>query len=252
MLRCWRWPATPLLGEMVTLVSDRLMRATREQAWMLLAARASAHVDADLALRVDGAAHDGAFSRRIDGHDLLNNPVRMENDGATEITAIVTAIAAPVDPPQAGGDGFTIVRNYCDMDGNPVSVETAEQNQRYVVVLTIKQTTELAAHIVVADLLPAGLEIDNPRLVESAPTGGFEWLGETTPAHTEFRGDRFVAAFDAASGRRDRFTVAYVVRAATPGIYTHPAARVEDMYVPALSCGANGDPVDGVVKAAAQ
>ena len=246
-------PVTPLLGDMVQLVSDlqavRPARTTQEQAWMLLAARAVADADANLSLRIDGVAQDGAFNRRIAGHDLLSNPVRVENDGNADLTAIVTAIAAPVDPPQAGGDGFTIVRNYYDMDGNPVSIQTAEQNQRYVAVLTIEQTNELQAHIVMTDLLPAGLEIDNPRLVdprlvESARTSGFEWLGETTPAHTEFLSDRFVAAFDANSDRRDRFTVAYVVRAATPGIYSHPAARVEDMYRP-LPCGANGNPVDG-------
>ncbi len=28
------------------------------------------------------------------------------------------------------------------------------------------------------------------------------------------------------------FTVAYVVRAVTPGVFVHPAATVEDMYVP--------------------
>ncbi len=229
-------PVTPLLGDMVQLVSDRLTarpaRTTQEQAWSLLAARAAVDADAGLSLRVDGVASDGAFNRTVAGQDLLDDPIRIENDSDSAVVAVVTSIAAPVDPPQAGGDGFTIARNYFDMNGQPVSIEAVEQNQRYVVVLTVQQTTELGAHIVVTDLLPAGLEIDNPRLIESARTSGFEWLGETTPAHTEFRSDRFVAAFDAAAGRRDRFTVAYVVRAATPGIYTHPAARVEDMYRP--------------------
>ncbi|WP_366936259.1 hypothetical protein, partial [uncultured Nitratireductor sp.] len=32
-----------------------------------------------------------------------------------------------------------------------------------------------------------------------------------------------------------KFRLAYVVRAVTPGVYTHPAASVEDMYRPQLS-----------------
>ena len=229
-------PVTPLLPDMVRLVADRQItqpaRTTQEQAWMLLAARATVGADSALSLRVDGAAHSGGFSRRIEGRDLLEEPLRIENTGASEVTAVVTAIAAPVDPPPAGGDGFVISRSYYDLQGNPASIESVQQNERFLAVLTIEQTTDLPAHIVVTDLLPAGLEIDNPRLVNSANTSGFDWLGEITPAHTEFHSDRFIAAFDAAADRSDKFTVAYVVRATVPGVYSHPAARVEDMYRP--------------------
>lgn len=229
-------PVTPLLPDMVRLVAERQemrpARTTQEQAWMLLAARAAISADAELSLRVDGVPHSGGFGRRIEGRDLLARPLRVENTGTGDVTAVVTAIAAPVDPTPAGGDGFIITRDYYDLQGNAASIEAVEQNQRFVAVLTIEQTTELPAHIVVTDLLPAGLEIDNPRLIDSANTNGFGWLGETTPAHSEFRDDRFVAAFDAAAGERNRFTVAYVVRAAVPGVYRHPAARVEDMYRP--------------------
>ncbi|MNT91104.1 hypothetical protein D3C72_2321470 [compost metagenome] len=51
-------------------------------------------------------------------------------------------------------------------------------------------------------------------------------------AHLEFRSDRFVAAFDRPAGEADEITLAYVVRAVTPGTYDHPAAAVEDMYRP--------------------
>ncbi|MCR9139808.1 MAG: alpha-2-macroglobulin family protein [Alphaproteobacteria bacterium] len=229
-------PVTPLLGDMVRLVSDRQAltpaRSTQEQAWMLLAARATGEADADLSLRVNGTAHRGGLSRRVPGRELLTEPIRVENDGALPVTAIVTAIAAPVEPPRAGGDGFTISRRYYDMQGKEISIESVAQNERFVAVLTIEQTNDLPAQVIVTDLLPAGLEIDNPKLVESANLNGFDWLGETTPAHVEFRSDRFVAAFQARANNRDRFTTAYVVRAVVPGVYTHPAAQVEDMYRP--------------------
>ena len=89
--------------------------------------------------------------------------------------------------------------------------------------------------MLVTDLLPAGFEIDNPRLVNSADLQNFEWLGEVAAAHSEFRSDRFVTAFDRNGGDSREFTVAYVVRAVTPGVYAHPAASVEDMYRPQLS-----------------
>ncbi len=73
--------------------------------------------------------------------------------------------------------------------------------------------------------MPAGFEIDNPGLVNSASLSNFDWIGEVEAAHTEFRSDRFVAAFDRATGDNGEITLAYVVRAVTPGTYDHPAAR---------------------------
>jgi len=51
----------------------------------------------------------------------------------------------------------------------------------------------------------------------------------------EFRNDRFVAAFDRSAGDNREISLAYVVRAVTPGVYDHPAAQVEDMYRPQFS-----------------
>ena len=87
--------------------------------------------------------------------------------------------------------------------------------------------------MLVTDLLPAGFEIDNPGLVSSAELTNFPWLAQTEAAHLEFRDDRFVAAFNRDQGDDSRdITLAYVVRAVTPGTYAHPAASVEDMYRP--------------------
>ena len=51
-------------------------------------------------------------------------------------------------------------------------------------------------------------------------------------ANTEFRDDRFTAAIDRKSDDKAVFTVAYVVRAVSPGKYVLPQAYVEDMYNP--------------------
>jgi uncharacterized protein YfaS (alpha-2-macroglobulin family) len=52
------------------------------------------------------------------------------------------------------------------------------------------------------------------------------------PTYSEFRDDRFTAAFDRKAGDKAVFTVAYVVRAVSPGRYVLPQAYVEDMYRP--------------------
>ena len=71
----------------------------------------------------------------------------------------------------------------------------------------------------------------DPNLVSSGDTGTLDWIEDgEEPEHTEFRDDRFSAAIDRASNDKAVFTVAYVVRAVSPGKYVLPQAYVEDMY----------------------
>ena len=91
----------------------------------------------------------------------------------------------------------------------------------------------VADDAIVVDHLPAGFEIDNPRLVSSGDSGTLDWIEDgEEPEHTEFRDDRFTAAIDRASDDKSVFTVAYIVRAVSPGKYVLPQAYVEDMYNP--------------------
>ena len=100
-------------------------------------------------------------------------------------------------------------------------------------VLKITEAKPEFGHIMVSDYLPAGLEIDNPKLVSSGDSGTLDWIEDgEEPENTEFRDDRFTAAIDRAGDDKAVFTVAYVVRAVSPGKYVLPQAYVEDMYNP--------------------
>jgi uncharacterized protein YfaS (alpha-2-macroglobulin family) len=121
------------------------------------------------------------------------------------------------------------------MDGEEANISEVKQNERYVVVLKVSTKNDWSTRMMVTDLLPAGFEIDNPGLVNSASLSNFDWLPETAAAHLEFRYDRFMAAIDHAPGDAADITLAYVVRAVNPGTYDQPAATVEDMYRPQFS-----------------
>ena len=209
--------------------------STQDNAWMLLAARALRSNAADMELTVNGAEHTGIYSERFQGSDLVDSPVTIANAGASAVQAVVTAVAAPAQPLPAGGDGFAIERTYYRLDGSEANVTEVSQNERFVVVLKITEQNDWPSRVLVNDLLPAGFEIDNPGLVNSASLSNFPWLEQTEAAHLEFRNDRFVAAFDRSGDSGREFTLAYVVRAVTPGVYAHPAANVEDMYRPQFS-----------------
>jgi len=232
-------PVPPVIPELAKAVAKEFNRSkwtsTQEQAWMLLAARAIQSGDDALKVSVNGAEHSGSYMATMTGDALMSNPLTLTSATGDAVSAVVTTVAAPVTPLPAGGDGFAIERSYYTLDGEEANVSEAKQNERYVVVLHVTESNDWPSRIVITDLLPAGFQIDNPSLVDSAQLTNFDWIGEQTAAHTEFRDDRFVAAFNRSEGDNREINVAYVVRAVTPGTYDHPAAVVEDMYRPQLS-----------------
>ena len=205
--------------------------STQENAWLVLASRALAKEN--LTLDVDGSPIKAALYRSYMAAELDNKPIKITNTGDTPVQAVVSVSGAPVTPEPAASNGFKIERNYFTLDGKAADVSKAKQNDRFAVVLKITEPKPEYGHIMVSDYLPAGFEIDNPHLVSSGDAGTLDWIedGEET-ANTEFRDDRFTAAIDRASNAKSVFTVAYVVRAVSPGKYVLPQAYVEDMYNP--------------------
>jgi alpha-2-macroglobulin len=206
--------------------------STQENAWMVLAARALAKDAQAVTLDVGGEKTQGALNRNLRASDL-RQPLTLTNAGDSVVQAVVTVSGAPVVPEPAAERGFKIERKYYTLAGKLADPTKAKQNDRFAVVLKITEPQPQFARIIVADYLPAGFEIDNPRLVSSGDTGTLAWIEDAQePVNSEFRDDRFSAAFERKSGDASVFTVAYVVRAVSPGRYVHPQAYVEDMYRP--------------------
>ena len=207
--------------------------STQENAWMVLAARAIGK-QARLSLDVGGeSAAEPALPHRARPANCRRAPLKVTNTGDAPVRAVVSVNGAPVTPEPAAEKGFKIERLYYTLDGKPADPTKARQNQRFAVVLKITEPTPQYGRIIVADYLPAGFEIDNPRLVSSGDTGTLGWIENAAePVYSEFRDDHFGAAFDRDAKSPAVFTVAYVVRAVSPGTYVLPQAFVEDMYRP--------------------
>ncbi len=204
--------------------------STQEQAWTLMAANAMLGDPTVTGIRIDGAGLDGLAVRRFEESRIDATPVVIENTGDTPVEVAVTAYGVPVEPEPAGGNGYSIERLYYTMDGVPVSPDAVAQNTQLVVVLTVRDFGDRQARLMVDDPLPAGFEIDNPSILRSGGTAGMDWIDTIEPTHAEFRTERFLAAVDWYGG--GKFSLAYVVRAVSPGKFHHPAALVEDMYHP--------------------
>ncbi|ODA66378.1 hypothetical protein A7A08_02776 [Methyloligella halotolerans] len=202
--------------------------STQEDAWLILAARALGQEE--IALSVNGETANEPVYRNISELELSGNPITVSNQGDAPVDAVLTVSGAPFAAEPAADQGFQIERSYYTLQGAPADPTTATQNQRFVVVVRITDPQPQFARVALIDYLPAGFEIDNPHLVSSGEAD-FEWIPDATdPVHQEFRDDRFTAAFDRTSDSNAVFSVAYVVRAVSPGEYVLPQAHVEDMY----------------------
>ncbi|MDO9412428.1 MAG: alpha-2-macroglobulin [Pseudolabrys sp.] len=206
--------------------------STQESAWLVLAARSIAAQLNAISLSVSGEARTGAYYRSVSA-DALAQPMTVANSGTGTVQTVVSVSGAPLTPEPAAERGFKIERNFFTLGGEAADATKARQNDRFVVVLKMTEPKPEFGRIIVADYLPAGFEIDNPKLVSSGETGTLPWITDAVPpVNSEFRDDRFSAAFERKADSPPVFSVAYVVRAVSPGRYALPQAKVEDMYRP--------------------
>jgi uncharacterized protein YfaS (alpha-2-macroglobulin family) len=253
-------PATPqLVNVLAKAYQSKPYTSTQEQAWLLLAARSVSEQANAATLSVNGQPHQGKLIRSLTAAELKNGTLSISNDADAATTAVISVIGSALTPEPAMAKGFKLTRDYYSLDGKKIDLKSAaggtsslKQNDRMVVVLNVEADVK-GGRILLMDRLPAGLEIENPRLVDSGDVKTLDWLKTSVkPDHTDFKDDRFIAAFNffGTEGRSRRgsddgdgdatenrgpvssATVAYLVRAVTPGSFVHPAATVEDMYRP--------------------
>jgi uncharacterized protein YfaS (alpha-2-macroglobulin family) len=219
-------------------LTDQVARAmrdrpvsTQEMSWALLAARSLARDAAIAGLAVDGTPLTRPILPLIRG--VPANPLVIENRGDAAVEAVLTTTGVPTAPVPAGGDGYTLTRKHFTLEGAPVVLDQVKLNDRIVVVLDVKAERDQRGRLMLDSPLPAGFEIDNPRLVSAGDVAALDWLQTSGAAsHSEFRSDRFLAALELGDG--DAARLAFMVRAVSPGRFHYPAARVEDMYRPAF------------------
>jgi uncharacterized protein YfaS (alpha-2-macroglobulin family) len=249
-----------------TLRAQQNETTTQESLWLLLAARTLDAQNKDLTLEVNGAAVNGAFQTVLSGSDLnaasiplinvsailpnaasqkfetamsqeqfAKDGLTVKNTGRDAVPASVLVSGEGLEAEPSAEAGFKIERKTYAPDGREISFDKLKQNDRVVVVLKITEVEPKLGQIVVEDRLPAGFDIENPALLKGSDLKSFAWLPTAySPVFSAFRDDRFVAAYTLAGARKvpAQLTMAYVMRAVTPGAYTHAGARVEDMYRP--------------------
>lgn len=224
----------------VQLMKDPEAMQTQEKAFVLLAAQSLLAAAGPVELTRDGSpvAGKSPAPRFNLTSDVLGKGVNFANAGAGPLFASISVYGSPTSAPPAAANGFTLTKKIATRDGRPVTPSAISQNDRLVIVVTGKATADRLHPVVLADLLPAGFEIEAVLSPADGATDGtsgpYKWIGPISWTKvSEARDDRFVAAIDLYDNK-EPFTVAYIVRAVTPGEFVYPGAVIEDMYRPGV------------------
>ncbi len=226
---------TAVMDRIAELFARTRRTSTQEQAWLLMAAEAAVRATGgEMNVATDGGAPqkrgEPLYFRRALGTGAA--PVSVANRGTAAAWRTISIIGVPKADLPAESSGYWAGRWIFRADGSPADLTKVRQTDLFVVVIKGKRTDpSRAARTLVVDLLPAGFEIATAT-TSGQSAGNYPWLKNLSEtAYTEERDDRYIAALDLGDGAGE-FTLAYVVRAVTPGEFKYPALVVEDMYEP--------------------
>ncbi len=146
-----------------------------------------------------------------------------------------------------GGSGLALSRTYRTIDGGSADPRSRDTSLAglLLVEITVRNTSgERIQNVALVDRIPAGFEIENPRLGRGTVASWIEPESLWKPDFLDVRDDRLVV-FGALEPRESR-KVVYAVRAVTAGTFTLPPVEAEAMYDPRIWAREQG----GTVKVA--
>lgn len=146
---------------------------------------------------------------------------------------------------KTGGEGLTVKRRYRALDGKELDVVHAPMDlaQLAFVEIEVSNTSgERVQNLALVDRLPAGWEIENPRLGRGQKV---DWVEDDALWQLDYlnvRDDRLEAFGALERGQTKK--IVYAVRAVTSGSFTLPPVEVEAMYDPRLWARDDGGHVE--------
>ena len=160
--------------------------------------------------------------------------VTLTNQGPGNLFYSFQAEGVPIDSAEyyqklaARNQGMSVVREWLDDAGNPLDITQIKQNDLVVARITLNPNGHSYENIAIEDLLPAGLEIENPNLDTAQSLtwvkDKFDWC-----ARRDIRDDRILLFTKPVSGPS---VFCYLARAVTPGKFIVPPLSAECMYDP--------------------
>lgn len=164
--------------------------------------------------------------------ELGNNNVSISITGTGTCFYYWQASGIPLKGgPMEFTNGIKVTRQYLDNKGQPLDPSNIPLGTQVICHITAVAEDQKLENVVINDLLPAGLEIENPRL-KTTPV--LAWLPERNSPVTyqDIRDDRMLLFVDLTPN--NEFEYYYSLRAISSGNFTIPPIASECMYNPVI------------------
>ncbi|MBN1250877.1 MAG: alpha-2-macroglobulin family protein [Bacteroidales bacterium] len=230
-------PDNQQVGIMAKHLSDKLKNSrylnTQERVFAFLAlgkiAQKAAKSDISAKILSDGKLIEKYENKtlKLNTNQLKGSNITIESKGKGNLYYFWEAEGISRDGSYKEEDNFIKVRKtFYDRTGKQITNNTFKQNDLVVIKLSIVGTYNTQIdNVVISDILPAGFEIENPR-ISSIP--GMDWIkNKSYPTYYDVRDDR-INLFVNVDNKLDNYY--YVVRAVTPGTFQMGPVGADAMY----------------------
>ncbi|PLX30927.1 MAG: hypothetical protein C0600_07085 [Ignavibacteria bacterium] len=234
-------PSNKQIQDILRWIANRArnMYSTQETAFVMLAlgkaARRSAGADLRVAVMVDGkkrATYSGK-SLTLSDKDLNGNSLALKASGSGEAYYFWSAEGVKTEGTVEEKDAnMRVRRSYYDYRTRK-QLSASDFRQGQLVVCNISLTGEGRSidNIAITDMVPAGFEIENPRLRPST-TVGWKLAHPMNVEYMDVRDDRLIL-FTSLDGSKTREFL-YLLRVVNSGMFIQPPIGAEAMYDPAF------------------
>jgi len=162
------------------------------------------------------------------------DPIRLQLDAGSQGTAFYNLLTrgVPTDgafKPETAG--LELDRAFLTRDGKPLDLNNVQQGDLVVIKTRVRSVSGSVENVVIVNLLPSGLEVENPRL---QTTEQMPWITDANlqTSYLDLRDDRILLFTDLPASSWQTFYT--LVRAVAPGSFRLPPVQAEAMYNPSL------------------
>ena len=165
----------------------------------------------------------------------VNGPVRIQMNAGYKPGAAFYHLLTRGVPTDEGfspaREGLEVERTLLTREGQPVDLNNVRQGDLIAIKVRVRSTSGPVNNVVVVNLLPSGLEVENPRL---RTTEQMPWLNDASEQldYLDLRDDRVLLFVGLSANTWQTYYT--LVRAVAPGSFRLPPVQVEAMYNPAL------------------
>lgn len=167
------------------------------------------------------------MSKRFGKEQLQSPQIKLETRGTGRVYYTWQAEGIPLGGKIKEEDNYIKVRRRLfNRNGVPLNANSFKQNDLVIVQVSLENNYSTPVdNIVISDLLPAGFEIENPRIREVA---GMNWVKDASdPEAMDIRDDRINLFMNL---RQTKQVYYYAVRAVAAGNFNWGALGAEAMY----------------------